>query len=437
MTSNSYIYGDITSLEDMQKGYSLQLISPEVFNSKDFKSDVKNEHDFLSAIPIPSIYTAPLNLNMIKNLLGNDFYQYNVMEGIQYVSEALLVGKNLIETSKKVHKNIGSLKSLAAGANGVVSSASVGDKSGLFKIVVKNEQNAGADTLHHEAFVGLAGTNKLRKLIPNYAYIYGIFECSGIPQNTKKGAEIKNYCNPDAANVAAYVLYENVPGPTLESNIRTMSADDFVNIYFQTLCALNVGNINIDFTHFDLHCGNIVLRKIEGGIHGIKYPTKDFGDIYLYTDTIATIIDLGSAHIKYKKKDYWYPFQSNINPKQSFPLFDAFKLLMFAARMAWNGGKKSNIEVYKVCEDIYKFFASDNFDNSVDIGVDYFYQLPNDSKARHYSLEPLMQYISKYFDINMTVDSTEGEFPLLECANICLTTKAVESEVIKPMGVKK
>ena len=245
-------------------------------NRTEEKIQHRREDEFLNATQIPKVYLETLNLRAINKLLGQDFYQYNVMEGVLIASEELLVGKSLMETSKKVHQNIGKLVELASGANGTVSSASIGDKSDLFKIIIKTAIDPLYDDLMHEAFIGLAGTNQLRKEIPNFSFIYGVFKCDG-PIMPGKGKEVKQFCTGKTNSVVTYALYENIVGKTFSDEVKNMSGTDFLNIYLQVLLALNYGNLKCDFTHFDLHGENVILRKLEKNeTFGIKYPTQDF-----------------------------------------------------------------------------------------------------------------------------------------------------------------
>ena len=56
----------------------------------------------------------------------------------------------------------------------------------------------------HEAFIGLAGTNQLRKEIPNFSFIYGAFKCDG-PIMPGKGKEVKQFCTGESKSPVTYV----------------------------------------------------------------------------------------------------------------------------------------------------------------------------------------------------------------------------------------
>lgn len=417
--NTNYQPGNLTNLDEIFKGFNQNFPS----NKQQEISERSKEKHFFQAQKIPNVYLQTLNLRAIHNLLGKDFYQYNVMEGIQYISEELLIGRDLMETSKKVHANIGKLVALAAGANGTVSSASIGDKSNLFTIIIKNALDKNDDDLMHEAFIGLAGTNKLRKQIPNFSYIYGFFQCDG-PKRVTKGKETTEFCTGNPNALVSYALYETVQGEEFGKAIAKMKADEFTNYYLQVILALNYANLVSDFTHFDLHAENIILRKLENGKHGIMYPTSTLGDIYLYTDKIPTIIDYGYSHITYKGEDYGKDELQNVKMMKSFPLFDAFKFLMFSAFRAL---EQNNYKVFDKCAEIARFFTDDDFEILTEDGRETYYQLPSTPKLMSLSIEPLVDWISQNVDNDIQLEASE-QFPMLECTSTCLTVQAVEKE---------
>jgi hypothetical protein len=384
-------------------------------NKTEEKIQDRREQELLKAVQVPNIYIETLNLRAVHKLLGQDFYQYNVMEGVMYASEELLIGKSTMETAKKVHQSIGKLVELASGANGTVSTASIGDK------IDPND-----DDLMHEAFVGLAGTNKLRKDIPNFSFIYGAFKCDG-PIMPGKGKEVKTFCTGESGSPVTYALYENIVGKTFYDQIDIMTGPEFINIYLQVLLAINYADLKCDFTHFDLHWENVILRKLENitGVIGVKYPTQGLGDIYMYTNVIPTIIDYGYTHIKYKGNDYGHYIVSSLNSFKSFPLHDAYKFLMFAA---FGALEKANYDLFETCEVIYKFFSDDDLAEIIVPEREAFFQLPDRADLRGLSIEPLILFITENLETELQVEPL-ADVPLLECATMCLRPQDVKQEI--------
>lgn len=422
----AYPIGDMVTTENMTQSFQTRI--PE--NKNQELARRKREEEILKAQRIPDIYYQTLNLKVINNLLTNDFYQYNTEEGIHILSEQLLVGKNLMETSKKVHQNIKELKELASGANGKALIADVGDKSGLFKVVVKSALDPREDDLFHEVFVGLAGTNKLRKTVPNFAYIYGGFRCSG-PGNADKNKEVKQFCSPTGTPIVSYALYENIKGKNFKKSIPKMTTESFLASYLQAILALQYANITIDFTHYDMHSENIILRDIFGSseLFGTAYPMQSGNTIYVYSNTVPTMIDYGYSHIKYKNFDYGtYRGSYGQNGYKSYPLHDAFKLLMFCA---FDAATVKNQQVLDVIERLFPFFSSENFYNVLDQWRDLFYELPNISDLHERSIERFVVFIENTIDVDqiMSINQPLEGFRLLQCSETCLTLKQVEQEI--------
>jgi len=385
-----------------------------------------------SSQPLPQNISR-LNLENVNRLLTEEFYQYNAMEGISVVSKALLTGKDAYETSLKVHQQIPQLKLLSQGAFGYAFSADVGDRQNLFKIIVKTSKDPNADDLTHEIIVGFLGTNKLRQEIPNYAFIYGGFNCS--PPVVNEGSKnVTNFCTNNNRNSVTYALYENIQGDTMQKNLSTIRGIDFVQIYLQVLFALNLGNMECDFTHYDLHAGNVILRNPFGDqFFGINYRTRS-AQFYLYTNTIATFIDYGMSHIKYKGKDFGTNNLATFcqDGFKSYPMFDAFKFLLFSMLDAQNAG---NVDVLNSCATILRFFTGEDANKMISLhsgNILTYYMLPPDSPLRNMSLEPLIGYILNNIDCSGFISDVElTEFPLLSCSDMCLTLQQVEREIIQ------
>lgn len=426
----NYPIGDIANEQAMFDTYASATISmPE-----DEKADLSRrnrEKEILASTPVPQIYAQTLNLSAISNLLNQDFYQYNVEEGVFVLSNELLVGKNLMQTSQKVHEEIKSLKVLASGANGSASVANIGAANGLFTVIVKTSLNPQDDDLMHEVFVGLAGTNKLRKQIPNFSFVYGGFQCGPLGP-ADKTKQIKTFCEASESQVVTYALYENIKGESLEKSIiNGISGDSFMSVLMQVLLAINYSNITIDFTHYDLHPGNIICRQPYGDeIFGMEYYLQDGSPRYVYSSAIATFIDYGQSHIKYKGQDYGidlHPFDGQ-NGFKSYPLFDAFKIIAFCT---YYGLTTGNQEVYDVCQTLMLFFTPYVPDaNLMNDWRKIFFGLQYDPKMAGYSIETLISYIEKNIDLTGTYGRDKStQFRLLECSTTCMTLTQVEKEI--------
>jgi len=173
----------------------------------------------------------------------------------------------------------------------------------------------------NEAFVGLFGTNKLRKIIPNFSLVRSILfdkECPIIRSNPRH-VEIFNpkHCT--------YIMYEYIKGDTSFEFIKSVNLDMLKSIIKQIIFALYEANKLINFTHFDLHLGNIIIKELSNEIT-IYYPSSDEKIITKY---VSVIIDYGSSHIKYNNFDYGKILYEGNVVNDSFWIHDIFKMLMF------------------------------------------------------------------------------------------------------------
>lgn len=184
----------------------------------------------------------------------------------------------------------------------------------------------------HEYFVGAFGTNALRDFIPNFAFVMGMFKCSPPYPDSKR---IYTFCqNTDENNLVNYLIYENVTNSvSFYDFIQTHSFEDFLNVFTQLVFAIAFAYQQCDFTHYDLHSTNILVKSLPAEI-AIPYTLMVEGEqktYYLVTKYVATIIDFGKSHIKYNGNDFGYnAMYVNILPNRSYPIHDIFKILCFS-----------------------------------------------------------------------------------------------------------
>lgn len=248
----------------------------------------------------------------------------------------------------------------------------------------------------HEYFVGAFGTNALRSKIPNFSYIMGFFQCSppyvdsriyltnerATKENIKDRRAL-TYCQNDlSGNQVNYLLYENVTNAkTLHQYIIDgCSYEQFLNILTQLSLALDYAYIEKDFTHYDLHDENVLIKELNEEIY-IPYPGTDR---YLKTKYVATIIDLGRSHIKYEGNDYGYAnIEYGIYPDRSYPMYDIYKILMFSLATAAFGNsaiqsyigltddeidrqkRLANEDVFQNAKELLSYFVPDIARNQV------------------------------------------------------------------------
>ena len=116
----------------------------------------------------------------------------------------------------------------------------------ILKTIKSNSESEAYIESLREYFIGYYFINNLRYKIPNYVYTLGIFS---LKKNNKS---------------SVYVAYEKIQGTNFYKS--TLDEQQFLECFIQLLIALEVGQREIGFCHFDLHYENIILRKIKKSI---------------------------------------------------------------------------------------------------------------------------------------------------------------------------
>jgi serine/threonine protein kinase len=146
-----------------------------------------------------------------------------------------------------------------------------------FPLAVKTTSDPQKIREHiHETYVGTKGINELTKLIPNFAYIFGM------------------YRSRDTYNVVT----EYIHGETLYEYIRGKKFvfQEFLFILMQVSLALQVAQNMCGFVHWDLTPWNIILQRIPSSIT-FDYILGYDQVIKISTSVIPVLIDFGKSHI--------------------------------------------------------------------------------------------------------------------------------------------
>lgn len=191
--------------------------------------------------------------------------------------------------------------------------------------VVKNLGRNAIDTHKetiHEFFVGSACLNNLRDKVINFAFILGGFKC-GVPDKPGK------VCTDNDSGV--YIIYEKIPGTNANMSMTIANMD--LNLYLctmiQLLLAFDYAHQVYEFTHYDLHTNNVIIRFLDRQ-YSVPYPSRK-GTKYINTNFIPTIIDYGMSYVKKDGKSYGVTHLAtyDIVPK-SYPAYDIFKVLLMS-----------------------------------------------------------------------------------------------------------
>jgi hypothetical protein len=189
---------------------------------------------------------------------------------------------------------------IAQGVNGEYDSMIVSEQYTLMYPLVFKLSIEINRTIEHEFFV-LKKLNNLRKFCPNFVGTFGMLngyvtrEFFETPEKVVKTNILEQ--KPQQAVPTSYLLLEYVSDITFEHVYEHGDIQSVTSILLGVLCALQIAQTKLQFTHYDLHDENILIRNVEPDsffayiIDGkcVAYPTCGW---------FPVLIDMGSSYIK-------------------------------------------------------------------------------------------------------------------------------------------
>jgi hypothetical protein len=162
---------------------------------------------------------------------------------------------------------------------------------------------------------------------------------------------IPNFITTKKLHTQNSISYEYIKGNTLEKLLPTLTFPEFLNIYIQLLFALEIAGREYNFTHYDLHYANVILKPIKTPfVYTILLDNKKYK--ITCSKYIPIIIDYGLSCIKngdkYIGNKYYKKYGIDVVPKSGI---DMYKLLFYCYA-------KSNIEVQKNIKEIFNFYGT-------------------------------------------------------------------------------
>ena len=254
-----------------------------------------------------------LNIDSIINKTTSNIYAggyYKLWRAI--LNEILYKVDNVNnDLSSRARYWLKQLVPLSSGAYGITLKSGVIESKSIY--VLKYSVGDKSEVIHETAIGYALNTLREKNLTLNYVYTYGIFDCATPLIQLKSGENpIMTWCRqgPDE-NITNYLVIENIPesitlASAIASSIKTpsiLSIDQLISIILQVIMASYVAHTELYFTHWDLHCSNILLRKVPAE----KILTYQFSNMstkyYVVTHGyIITIIDYGMASAKINDK---------------------------------------------------------------------------------------------------------------------------------------
>jgi hypothetical protein len=163
--------------------------------------------------------------------------------------------------------------------------------------------------------------NTLQYIVPNFMRTYKL-------EKNKRGQ---------------FLLYtEYVSGKTFMEMLSTLSFSDFLNIFLQVLLALEIARQYYNFTHYDLHLSNIILKPLKVPLtYTVKINNKKY--VFHTCKYLAIIIDFGYSYLQLNDEIICAEGleEYGINSENS-PSIDMYKLL-FHSYIKSEGTLRKNI----------------------------------------------------------------------------------------------
>ncbi len=205
-------------------------------------------------------------------------------------------------------------------------------------IIIKT---SSSKNLLFEYFVGICGTNFLREKTPCFSNILGKFSY-----------EDNNY-----------IVYENIIGDSFKKVISTEKPYHILRYLLCILLALEYGQQEINFVHYDVHSDNIILKD-EPTTLSFRIGYKTYS---IHTNKVPVFIDYEFSHFVPKFTNIpfggkYFPTYS-IDPTITNRGYDMYKIIMyilFSLDVDRYNELKWILEFYKDKYDEYGIYKNRN-----------------------------------------------------------------------------
>jgi hypothetical protein len=326
--------------------YTLDKLD-DIQNKFIIKNKKKNNSCTLNVKYIDKIDT--LVPETIAKILDSSSNNGTDMYAILCLFNTLLLSNGTSEISTKIQKWVRNMKKLPINsAEGYVYITDI--LSDKLQVIVKTPRgNHNNHLLLREYFIGMNALNKLRYIIPTFIYTLGIFSCNSTDEDGNM--KIQNMCS-DGSNT--FVIYERIPGDSMSKLIadNKITWENWLLSFAQILLSLEIAQRECNFTHFDLHTGNVMVKENKK----VDYTVPIDNNIYKVSNTniLPVIIDLGmsTAEIDGVTVGSYDFLHVGIKPYM-IQGFDMYKFMVYSVNLG-------NLQLSKRIIDIFKFYDSDD-----------------------------------------------------------------------------
>lgn len=257
-----------------------------------------------------------LRIEVLSEHINNYFFSYDVMEALRCISNCLTSYDNTFLSREERFREY--IVSLLETKNKKEFSISINTYTdGIFSIKSCTEKT-DEYSLYREAILGNGCLNILRKKMPTFRYYFDVIECSPIISMNDEYAVCVSSGN-------GYLICEKLPDIYLSDIIKDLTIDEFIKIYLIILLSIREAHKVCKLTVYNLIPEIISIRNSEISIV-FDFNQTNFA---ISTNKIPVISNFDMAYFEYQgQKIYNETFADEFNMfSESFPIYDAFKLL--------------------------------------------------------------------------------------------------------------
>jgi len=396
-----------------------------------------------------------INYEEVHKNLSTKFYDHNLMEEVRCMINTILditddteSDRQRINTYLKNMERFGEQSAFNHALRGNIEKQHCLENKTTSKfighmVVIKcPREPAGSRELIHEFAIG-ERLNELRKFLPNFAYVYDAFSCSGatVDNDTK---EVLDFCTSEKDSVS-YVVYENIDNsiPIYKLLEEDISDDEIIKKFYKYLMqialSLNIAEQKFNFQHRDLHTKNVLIRHYSDKEFVIAYSHNNELCYVKSPGGISTFIDYGmsSGHLKNDKGETvnigkvdssGWSENVGISSYDGNVISDIYKLMCFFIRECINY-KKINVALHISSILGTFFYGKQNMetDDIMNIIIKQWhvrYNIPYKiAKEKKYFIDDFIDYLNvfyeHFFEEPLLNDKIPDGFDLFGCFESC------------------
>lgn len=308
---------------------------------------------------------------------------------------------------------------VASGANGAVAIVNVATPTGTLdnfatmKIPLSTSTNGNRDS-YHEAYIGMSVINGFRRNVPNFMLTYGAFECA-MPLYDRDA--VVTWCAATADSTTLYTVNEYIAPPAApQTNIRgkdvrtaikegSLSPGGWCGILAQVVCAIDHAHLEADFTHHDLHSGNVMLRGTDETrvVYAVREtarsPTATRHASVATNGVHAIIIDFGQVRCMSPIGPVGAQLSAGstgVERSLSNIMIDIYKFVAFSVMDFYKSGMANPSEMANMLELLRNWFVSYEITGQVLVDqfrARHFHAFPWTPQSQHFKIFEYLEHI--------------------------------------------